>query len=392
LPVPKDIPHRYLAPSGRSPVLAIPIMKTAIAIFFLAVPFVFAAYLFLNMLIAAWIIRNARNGMNEFLGSFSKFWFRQYEAISSSAAFTTLALNIVFLLLFAWTIRTPTQTAFLPAILIGLTFLISASISSLIARMPFFLMLWKNTFTKILLLASPVYLHFVAKTIASERLTSLFEISASHMPITHVVCTFLFLLLLSGLLFGLAAVLFETMLLIALAVGSFKKPPSGNAAPNKPGGWLALALSSKPSRRSADRLHLERVSRQVSVALVLLSSFFACFFLMEASVRIYSGNVERLVLHSMVFEFDAIPAKYCRLSPEDEAASRLENPLVKVLPVSSSQEKAFVLTRGATLLDPVTVVDLPSVLPAEKSLRVGSMVNCLVVQENVGERPPAGAR
>ncbi|WP_459617097.1 hypothetical protein [Bordetella sp. 2513F-2] len=88
------------------------------------------------------------------------------------------------------------------------------------------------------------------------------------------------------------------------------------------------------------------------------------------------NRIASILLAAVVFEMDAVPASRCALDGDDLAAARGPDPAVKVLFLSTTQEKAVVVRRGEDLYEPIVLRNYKGDDSARRGVSIGKTVTC----------------
>lgn len=334
-----------------------------------------AAYVFATILAVAWFLRRRpvwRRGAKWFL-------LRQLKPVSASRIWWTVgALAAAMAALFN-ALSEPLALLWLALVLFGYLFFVTAATASFLARIGAFRSLWSDPFCRLALLVAPVVGLFLAKGYGSLWVGKLLRIPAANLPMTHFAATGLTMMVGLALGFVLAALAFEALAIVAVAAGGARRPPSltRRAA-------LASLLSPDADPDPRHRRYLRASFKGlglVCLALMTMMSFWAGSF---AAASLPTGRFGGVLLSAIAFEFDAGPAHRCALEAgaERDLAER-DEPVIRALPLSSSQEKALLVRRGSELFDPVRLKDLRDGPSPQRRLIALRMTECFELKPAV---------
>lgn len=324
------------------------------------------AYVFLNVLLSAWLSRNlqlwrrrARRALNGVL-----------DGLSTARAWVTITSHLAAVTFLIYLLAQPLQLIWLALVLMGYIFFISALTISLLAQVPFVRKLWDDPFMKLSTIAIPIPMVYLAKGYASDWLGGITSSSASNFPMAYLAATCFTLLL--GVLIALSITLlaFEVLFLATVARSKVVGPKFWSKAT-----WHYL-FSTSPRRPQAAR-QLSRVVWQRGGALGLLfCTFIACVFGTHAISALVSQRLGGVLLSAIAFDFDGAPATRCELNKDERKLADRDEPILKAAFLSTAQDKALLMTRGPNLFRPVVLRELVGETDPERKLNFGRVVKC----------------
>ena len=206
--------------------------------------------------------------------------------------------------------------------LLGYVFFVSALTLSLLAQFPYFRKASNDVIVKLCLVALPVFFGFIARGYASSWVGEITGVSASNGGSAVFAATAFLLCLVAAALLAISALVFELAMLIPLVVSG------------------------------------KRGSYKVGLMLLAAGSFVGTYGAAYAAIQLPSSRLGNLLLAAVVYEFDAGPAMHCDLSKEEKSIATGDEPFLKALYLSTSQEKALLVKRGPTLFRPVVLRNL----------------------------------
>ncbi|GKT15750.1 hypothetical protein AVHY2522_09235 [Acidovorax sp. SUPP2522] len=127
----------------------------------------------------------------------------------------------------------------------------------------------------------------------------------------------------------------------------------GVRLPEKETSTFFLLFSLRPYRRRSERIRVRMAQRKVGIFLLSFASFFGCWAGFNAAASIAPGQLSRIVVSAIVFEFDAAPANRCALTPTERLKVQRDEPLVKALFLAGTQDKAILAERQKNLFKPI---------------------------------------
>jgi hypothetical protein len=271
-----------------------------------------------------------------------RFLRRQLKAWSSGRIWLTLTLQVLLFAALAYFILQALHWMWLSALLTGYVFLVVALTLSLLASLPFARVLWDDIITRLALLFAPFVIGFFVRGYASVWIGELLGTSAANTSNALSAASALLICVAVALLLGVAVLVFE----VALLFIPFSK-----------------------GKRGIDL-------RSIGLALLIVSSFVSTLAAFEATLQIPSSRLGNLLLSAIIFEFDASPAMPCELSQAERVQAYGNDPVLKVLHLSSSQEKGLLLQRSETLFHPIVLKYLKPAPDNAPHVRTVRWVEC----------------
>lgn len=261
----------------------------------------------------------------------------QLYALPRSKVHAAVGLQLLALAGFAFSIWHPLNWLVLVSLVLGFCLFYVALAVSILSLMPVVRRWWDDPGRRVLSWGVPLFALFVAKATGGARVQELFDTGASNLPYTWVAATISLLCLVSSV--GLTVV----SVILDLALFAF---------------WLG------------ERKQLQRSDLHALFAVSVVTTLTAGFSLIQLPAQRF-GDV---MLHAVAFEFDAAPARYCELSAEE--ALKGTHGLLKVLPLSTAQDKALLIERSPALLDDVVLRQLGRTDTATREVKVLRPVEC----------------
>ena len=326
---------------------------------------VVAALPVLTALILSVLERNLRRWCRSAIA----FAYRQLRPLSARRLWATALLQVVALGLFASIIIGPSEPLLLAAALLIYPLFAGALSISLLARFPLVRAIWHDVFFKIFLVGLQLFFLYFAKGYAEYWIADLWKISAANVPVAHAAATGFSMLLCSAALLLAVVFVFELLFLLSyfrLCKGP-KKPPG--KAPDAARLAVARQPGGSPGRKRAFR-------RKAAQALATFMTFMACLVAVKACFVMAEPRAASSLLSAIVFDFDAVPADHCQLGEPDRQGAIAKPFRVKVLFLSTTQEKALVVHRGKDLYQPIVLRRLKTERGTQRDLRIGATVDC----------------
>lgn len=297
------------------------------------------------------------------------FAYGQLRPLSIPRLWTTALLQIAALGLFGFIVVGPSAPLALAAALLIYPLFAGAMSISLLARFPIVRAVWQDVFFKIFLVGLQLFFLYFAKGYADYWIADLWKISATNVPVAHAAATGFSMLLCSAALLLAVVLVFELLFLFSyfrLCKGP-KKPP-GKASDAAP-----LAVARQPGGSPGRKRAFHRKAGQ---ALATFMTFMACLVAVKACFVMAEPRAASALLSAIVFDFDAVPADHCQLDEPDRQGAAAKPLDVKVLFLSTTQEKALVVHRGKDLYEPIVLRRLKAERGTQRDLRIGATVDC----------------
>lgn len=305
-------------------------MLTLIALLCLALAA--ACYVYVNAIVVGWLRRHVPPLVMPVLKSlvrlersrFKRFLRVEARALSTTRIWATIALHLAAMLFFAYNVLQPLSLLAVGTLLLGFSFMVSAATLSLLKQLPSVQRLWNDTIVRIALLAFPAYFVFVARGYANVWVGELLGVSASNASSALFAATVFLLCIVPSLLLLIATLGFEVAVMVV---------PS--ASPKNSG-------------------------KRVSLMVLLGVSLIAVLAANQAAIQPPSSRVGSRLLAAIAFEFDAAPANHCELTDDERRQVERDEPFIKALFLSTSQDRALLVKRAPALFRPVVLRDLES--------------------------------
>lgn len=304
------------------------------------------AYLGAHMAAAYWIAVHGRKTLGRLVAAQRDVWWVQLRAVSTLRIWTTLICHLGGLLGFWWLVRQPLSLLALALLLLGYIFFSAVLTLSLLAQLPLCKRLWAGPVLKLGLVALPTVVAFLANAYAGLWLGELLGASAVNASISLFAATVFLWCLLAAIMLALAALAFEIAALSVL--GGNSQSTSG--------------------------------ARRLGLVLLLLFSFVSTYLGARTATELPSGRLGSVLLAASVFEFDAAPAEYCELSPQERALARRHEPHLKALFLAGNHDKALLVQRSAALFRPLVLAEMAPAERSSRTLQVIRVAACYQVQ------------
>jgi len=329
------------------------------------------AYLLSNLLFVAWLRRNTRLWRR----ACRMFVARQLRALTRSRVRSTVAVHFLALCFLALELSHPLQILWLVVLLLAYVFLVSALTLSLLAQTPYFKSLWTDPFFKLLILAAPIPLTFVARGYSATWLEEVLSVGADNVPMAHLAATALLIVLGAAFILLGVGFVFEIGIMLLAIASSNRRGSRRSGMPKATFGEVLSALFS-PRRLAGSPADVEikESARQFGLMLLFGFSFMGCLAGSHAALALAGSGLGRVTLSAVVFDFDAAPALRCSLDERERAQASGNEPRTKALMLSTSQEKALLVNRSAQLFEPVRLSTLGKAM--DRKLDVGRTVSC----------------
>lgn len=343
----------------------------AIGIFIvLATPLFIAFYIFFNVFTVAFIIRSSPTIHKKI----SAFALDQFEAISINRIWSNLLLQFLSILILVNVLTNRLEIIWISLTLLGYIFFISGLALSLLAKLPYFRELWEDVFFKISAIVTPIFALYLTKGYATFWIGNLFKVNALLLPMTHLAATGFLLLCFIALLLSIATIIFEFLYFLAILFSSKK-----NKTNPLQRSTLAMFTSLDLPKDPLEKMHLYDSTRKYGILALMFINFFSCFIGIYACFAMTTSRIGEVVLSAIAFDFDLAPADRCNPTETEKRSlesSNANKPVIKALFLSSSQEKAILVTRGADLFNPIILTELKSENPSLQKPSFGPIVRC----------------
>lgn len=335
-------------------------MLTLIALLGLALAA--ACYVCVNAIVVGWLMRHVpplvtpvfRLLVRLTRSKLKRFLRVETRGLSRARIWATIGLQLLAMLLFAYTVLQPLSLLALATLLLGFSFIVSAAILSLLNRLPSVQRLWGDTIVRIALLALPAYFVFVARGYANVWVGELLGVSASNASSALLAATVFLLCIIPALLLLIATLIFEMALMVV---------PS--------------ALPKKSDKK-------------VSLTVLFGSSLLALIAANQAAIQPPSSRVGSRLIAAIAFEFDAAPANHCELTKDERRLVERNEPFIKALYLTTDQDRAILVKRGPALFRSVVLRDLKA-MDVKALLEPVRVVECFKLSA-VPPSPPSAAR
>lgn len=343
----------------------------AIGIFIvLAIPLFIAFYIFFNVFTVAFIIRSSPTIYQKI----SAFALNQFEAISINRIWSNLLLQFLSIIILENVVTSRLEIFWLSLALLGYIFFTSGLALSLLAKLPYFRELWEDAFFKISAIAVPIFALYLTKGYATFWIGSLFKVNALLLPMTHLAATGFLLLCCIALLLSIATVIFESLYFSATSFSSIK-----NKTNPLQRSTLAMLTSLDIPKNPIEKIYLYNSTRKYGIIALMFINFLSCYIGIHACFAMTTSRIGEVVLSTIAFQFDLAPADRCNPTETEKRSlesSNANKPVIKALFLSSSQEKAILVTHEADLFNPIMLTELKSENPSLRKLSFGPIVRC----------------
>lgn len=280
-----------------------------------------------------------------------KFYRQQLTALAPSRVAWTIVLHLLAAGIMFSVLTEPLPLLWMALAALAYVVAVSALILSMLGSMPFFAALWNGVAFRLGLLVFPLVVGFVVKGYAGVWIGENLHISASNTPHALFAATGSLLCAIAGLALGASSFFFELLGLLNL-------------------------------RGTFDKSDARRLGVPVLMLVSMASAFIGAHF-----AGPFAGPLGRTLISAIAFEFDATPATACVLTLDEERLARTTpDPILKVLHLSSSQEKGILVKRSAALFREARLKDLQSQAGDERKLEIGRTVECYKVLPDPPEK------
>lgn len=106
------------------------------------------------------------------------------------------------------------------------------------------------------------------------------------------------------------------------------------------------------------------------------TSFLCTYAGSMVAAELAGPRLGSVLISAIAFEFDAAPAQPCRLTQDERQLAVQDEPIIKAIYLSTSQEKALLVRRDPTLFRPFVFRRLTAVEAKGKRLHLIRTVNC----------------
>ncbi|OZI79118.1 hypothetical protein CAL24_04030 [Bordetella genomosp. 2] len=330
---------------------------------------VVAALPVLTALILSVLARNLRRCCRSAVA----FAYCQLRPLSTRRLWATALLQISALVLFALIIVGPSEPLVLAAALLIYPLFAIAMAISLLAQFPLVRAMWHDVFFKIFLVGLQLFFLYFAKGSADYWIADLWKISAVNTPVAHAAATGFSMLLCSSILLLAVVLVFDFLFLLSyLRLCKGPKRPKGQVSDA-----ARPAVGGEPTQRPTRQRAFYRKTGQ---ALGTLMTFIACLVAVNASLVMAGPRAASALLSAIVFDFDTVEADHCQLDKQDRERATAKLPGVKVLFLSTTQEKALVVHRGKDLYQPIVLRQINAERGVQRDLRIGPAVACYRIE------------
>lgn len=322
-------------------------------------------YLLVNMFLAAWICRS----WSFYRRMASVIFEKQLRSISGTWVWIISFLHISSMALLFFSLNNSFNLFWFSVIVLGYVFLVSSLTLSVFSKINFFRILWADVFFRIALLVLPVFVVYLARGYASVMVGDILKIHASTVPMASIAAICIFLLTFVSLLLSVFALMFEVAFLTVFSkIGDKKRKSTGKIFPV----LFSLNRSSDVGILVHTRVHL----RKIGMAILLFMSFLASYTGVHVATMGFSKNFVEIILSAIVFEFDAGPANKCALTEEEMKLVVSTDPVMKVIPVPSNHERAFLISRKSDLFRKISWNQMKVKSAEQRGIIFHRMVDC----------------
>lgn len=335
-------------------------------------------YLIGNLLLVAWIRRRGRGWFR----AAKLFALRQVRPLTATRIRITSLGHVLAFAVLAIGLKQHLEIVELALLLLAYVAVVAALALSLLAQMPVFKRVWSDVFARILLLGAPVVFAYLTKGYSQMWLDETLTFGSDNAPMARIAGIIMMGGLGAAIFFLMFAILFEfAVIFIPLLPARRRGEVSSPVATPKASvrSMLWALFSSKLDVRSPEHREWTGTARSLGMVTLFACSFLGCLSAVQASLAPFRSGFGKVVLATIAFDFDAAPAGHCGLNKDERRDADGDQPKLKALMLSTSQEKAILLTRAPHLFDPV----LLSVLGKEtdRKLTVGRQVSCFAVPQ-----------
>lgn len=306
--------------------------------------------------------------------------WREMGAWPTHFVWLTAIFQIAALVLFLPAVRGELSLVGLIAALLIYPFSACVLSLSLIAKLPTPRAWWNDASFKMILFGSQLISLFIARGAANNWLGHMWKISATNVPMAHAAATGFMMLLFLLVPLLIVVFLFEILFFFSLAAPVASGTNSTwQGSPTKYG----IFTPGGDSRGVAPR---KWGWGSVGVVVATFTTCLAGLVAVYAVAELPGTRLASTFLAAVAFELDAVPADRCELSATDRDAAFKKDPDVKVLFLSTTQERALVVRRADDLYKPIVLREFNAKDDGRKNITIGETVACHALTPNVGPK------
>ncbi|MFY3147695.1 hypothetical protein ACOTF6_05425 [Achromobacter xylosoxidans] len=299
----------------------------------------------------------------------------QMQAWSSFYICLIAFIQTVGLLLFIYLVVGSLSLWGLVAALLVYPFFVCALAISLLMRLPVLRACWADPSVKILVFGSQLISLYVAKGTANVWLNDLWGIGIANIPMAHTAAVGFVMLLMISIPLLLVALVFEFLLVSGAGFAS------GHAKRGRGGIKCTIFKWGGVDETVNIRYLTEDFYRRVGMSVVMGTTIFACVLAQYSASALFVTRLSNKFLAAVVFELDAVSGAQCKiLNADDRADSKNKDPNVKVIYLSTTQEKAIIVRRAEDLYSPMVLKEFNSSKEIKNYLALGEVVACYGVR------------
>lgn len=344
--------------------------------------FAVSLFFILNVIVSSFILRNYKL----FVFWIKKYFENQLNSLTSQLISVDLykihsilfAQTFLYFLLFYCALFSDMTALSASALIICYVFFNSLFLVSFLHEFRIFKDLGNGTFIKLSIIFIPLFITYLAKGYSFYWIGEIFGINASNVIMAQFAA--MCMLLMAGLaaIFSILSIVYELAFLLLISHEPKKiKLCSTKLQKNRTLTGKVFLLFSTKEKFIAENSRTLSVGN-FSILLLLLSFFLNCLIIFNIGFKPVIGNFGGIVLSSVIFEFDAAPAKYCKLNDDEKKLAEGKNPKIKALFFSSTQDKAYLIRRSDDFFDDFKFKDIDS---DKRKLEILRIADCNNVSE-----------
>ncbi|MNK94529.1 hypothetical protein D3C87_1147310 [compost metagenome] len=306
--------------------------------------------------------------------------WREMGVWSTRRVWWIAVFQIAALAIFIPVVRGELSLVGLIAALLIYPFFACALSLSLIAKLPTPRAWWNDASFKMILLGSQLISLFIAQGAANNWLGHMWKISATNVPLAHAAATSFMMLLFLLVPLLLVVFVFEILFCFSLAA------PAGSGTNSTWQGSPGKRRFFMPGGHNKGPTPRKLGWGSVGIMMATFTTFLAGLVAVYAVAELPGTRLASTFLAAVAFELDAVPANRCELAVADREAALKKDPDVKVLFLSTTQERALVVRRADDLYKPIVLREFNAKDDGRKNITIGETVACHALTPNAGPK------
>lgn len=299
----------------------------------------------------------------------------QMQAWTSVYIWIIAFLQAVGLFLFIYLVFGALSLWGLIAALLIYPFFVCALAISLLMRLPVLRACWADPSVKIFVFGSQLISLYVAKGMANVWLDDLWGVGVTNTPMAHTAAVGFVMLLMITIPLLFVAFVFEFLLVSGAGYASGRSKKGRGETKFSGFKWGGVDGTIRA------RYLTEDLYRRLGMVIVMGTTIFACVMAQYAASALFVTRLSSKFLAAVVFELDAVSGRQCKiLNADDRVDSKQKDPNVKVIYLSTTQEKAIVVRRAEDLYSPIVLKKFNSNKETKSYLTFGEVVACYEVR------------